>query len=867
MADSTLPVLLNRGLDLVTPPLMIESGSMVDCVNYEMTDTAGYRRIDGYERYDGYPTGAVYEYFRVKISAVNPLDQDELVPGLIISRVGDGLPKKDIGVIVGGPFPTNLYDITPLTSTDAFVIEESLLLLQNLGFLVLQSELGLLALQGTPSGFGDNFIVTTALGVQIPVTIDSVPVPGKSLATDPMQYIEDLRAYGQVLRDLVGLMPTPIAGLHWFEDRLLVAVNALGITLNVAPGVRPIEGIRMRWNGIIYRLNHVEVVSTGGTDQLRLSLFPIGVSPTVNDNLIEVTTADVNVFTWLVNVTATGDPSVENEYCAVLGYANNPEVSSMRGFTYMSPALTFKFDAGNYPGGLNPPLTLNTNNRDYWISGSGGTVLKVRLTGFNVASGVMASGTGVGRAQLVVVSQVSGTRDHIIDNDELHNQFPIIPAGRVATVNVAAAGGAKVEMVCLAGTRALQAANTRYVWDTFNFYGQSAELNAYGATGASRGFWADKESYGHIVTNDDPLLDKPKYLAFHSAKLAYGFAKGTVLLSVTGEPFNFQGLDGALEIATGDDITGLLDLPGETLAVFGRRAVRKIVGSTDQDIVLGTLAANSACFDYTACIMGADAVYTGVNGITTLQQSSAYGDFIGERLTNRISNWLRPKLVGTGSSFESGGVCMAYVIRSKSQYRLVLSTGEVVMVTFTGEGPKITFQNYGLVGQLRLPFAWTSEIDYKGHEQAYIRWDVSELNQRIYQIENGWGFDGVTFRHFFETSHVFNQNGTMFAGIEKIRLYGQGYGFATLHVHSSSIEEDFDMPFENTEQDISIPRNPVILYNQMQPVTNIVDHANWGLGIKLRFEGTQPENSPTIEPSHICQVLVQHMRTEGAMDS
>lgn len=867
MADSTLPVLLNRGLDLVTPPLMIETGSLIDCVNYEMTDTAGYRRIDGYERYDGYPTGAVYEFFRVNITAINPLDQDEIVPGVIISRIGDGLPKRDIGVVVGGEFPTNLFDVTPLTSTDSFVLEESLLLLQNLGFLVLQSELGLLALQGTPTGFGDEFIITTALGVQVPVTVNSVPVPGKTLGFTPMEYIEKLREYSAVLRDLVQLAPAPIAGLHWFEDRLLVAVNALGITVNVAPGVRPIEGVRMRWNGVIYRLVHVEVLSTGGSDQLRLSMYPIDVSPTVNDDLVEVTTADVNVTTWLANVTATGDPSLENEYTAVLGYYNNPNVSSMRGFTYMDAALKFSYDGGNYPGGLPPPLTLNTNNRDYWISGSGGTVLKVRLTGFNVESGVLTAGSGVGQAQVVVTEIISGTRDHIIDNDELHSAFPIVPATRVATVNVSAAGGAPVAMVNLAGTRALQAANTRYVWDTFNFYGQSAELNAYGATGASRGFWADKESYGHIYTNTDPLLDKPKYLAFHSAKLAYGFAKGTVLLSVTGEPWNFLGFDGALEIATGDDITGLLDLPGETLAVFGRRAVRKIVGTTDQDIRLGTLAANSSCFDYTACIVGADAVYTGVNGITTLQQSSAYGDFIGERLTNKISNWLRPKLVGTGSSFESGGVAMAYVIRSKSQYRLVLSTGEVVMVTFTGEGPKCTFQNYGLIGQLRIPFAWTSEIDDKGHEQSFVRWDVAELNQRTFQMENGWGFDGVTFRHYFVTSHVFNENGTMFAGIEKIRLYGQGYGFATLHVHSSSIEEDFDMTYENTEQDISIPRNPVILYNEMQPVTNIVDHANWGLGIKLRFEGTNPENSPDIEPSHICQVLVQHMRTEGALDS
>lgn len=862
MSDSSLPVLLNRGLDLVTPPLMIEPGSQIDCVNYEMTDTAGYRRIDGFERYDGYPTGAVYEFFRVQINAVNPADQGEVVPGVIISRVGDGLPKKDIGVVVGGDFPTNLYDIVPLTSTDTFVTEEEFLLTQGGGFLVLQSEIGLLLLQGDAGGFGDTFVITTSLGVQIPVTIESTPATGKSLGLTPEEYIDALREYSALLRSLVGTAPTPIAGLYWYEDRLLAAVNALGITITTpVGGPYPLEGIRMRWNGIIYRLDHVELIASTTSDQIRVYLHPIDVSPTINDNLVQVDTADVSGTVWRTNVTTNGDPGTDDELFAVLGYFNNPNVSSMRGFTYLQPALTFNYDAGNYAGGSGPPLTLNSNNRDYYITGTGGTILRVRLTGVQNSTGVWSSSTAVGRAQIVVVERIAGTRDHIIDNDELHSALPAVAGNRVLTVNGAGYGPA------IAGTLALEQANTRYVWDTFNFYGQSGELNAYGATGASRAFWADTTSYGLIQTNQEEPLDMPKYLAFHSGRLAYGFAKGTVLMSVLGEPYNFSGLEGAIEVATGDDITGMLDLPGETLAIFGRRAIRKITGSLDSNIVLGTLAANSSCFDYTACLVGADAVYTSVNGITTLQQSSAYGDFVGQRLTDKIANWLRPKLVGTGSSFESGGVAMAYVIRSKSQYRLTLSTGEVVTVTFTGEGPKCTFQNYGLVGQTRIPFAWTTEIDQQGHEVAFVRWDVDSLKSQAYQIESGWGFDGVTFRHYFDTAHIFNQNGTMFGGIEKIRLYGQGYGVATLNVRSSSIEEDFDMIYDSRVQDISIPRNPVLLYNQMSPVTSIVDHANWGLGIKLRFQGTNAENTPLTEPSHICQVLVLHMRTEGATDS
>lgn len=46
-------VMLDGGLDLVTPPLFVEPGRLVDCLNYECVDQIGYKKIDGFERYDG----------------------------------------------------------------------------------------------------------------------------------------------------------------------------------------------------------------------------------------------------------------------------------------------------------------------------------------------------------------------------------------------------------------------------------------------------------------------------------------------------------------------------------------------------------------------------------------------------------------------------------------------------------------------------------------------------------------------------------------------------------------------------------------------------------------------------------------------
>ena len=44
-----VPVALDQGLDTTAPPLMAKPGTLIDCLNYEMTNHVGYRRIDGYE--------------------------------------------------------------------------------------------------------------------------------------------------------------------------------------------------------------------------------------------------------------------------------------------------------------------------------------------------------------------------------------------------------------------------------------------------------------------------------------------------------------------------------------------------------------------------------------------------------------------------------------------------------------------------------------------------------------------------------------------------------------------------------------------------------------------------------------------------
>lgn len=850
---------------MVTPPLLAERGSLMSCLNYEMQDSTGYRRIDGYERYDGYPNGDISAYYRVTLTAIDPLDQVLIVPGSIISRAGTDVLEFDIAVVVGGVFPTNQYDVVSLVDSSSFIVEEDFLLLEDPSeqFLLLEGA-GLLKIIEAGVALGDHFYVTTPDGTKFEITVDSTPVLGKDL-DDVQTYVDNLREYSAVLRALVISAPSNIAGLYWFVDRLLAAVDAFHINIQVlVADPQPLEGMRMRYDGIIYRVVTAELVETsGGTNTYRLYFVPVGTSVTVDDDLVGVNFDGTTTgTTWMTDVPTNGNPGFDGAECAVLGYYNNPDVSTERGFTYLPSATTFAFDAGNNSPALGPPITLQDADDypdKYWVV-NGGVVLKGRLTQVDQQGGDFTTGSATGRAQFLITEVISGNRDYLIDNDVIHNEFPTTGTSEIMTVN------GTPSLTCLAGTTLLNNSRTKYMWGSFNFYGQASSLTAYGVTGASLGFWADEHGYGDISTGLEASLDTPKYLAFHSGRLSYGFSGGSVLMSAIGEPFNFDGTDGAAEIATGDEITGLLEMPGDTLAVFGRTTIRKITGVLTAELFLGTISANSGCFNYTAVLMGQDAVFTGVNGITTLRQTDAYGDFLGSRLSDPIGTWLRPRLVRDAVSAESGGAVLAYAVRTKNQYRLVLSNGDFVIVTIIGGETRLMIGNHSLTGQLRIPYTISSEVARGGRERIHTRWDAIGLEKLAIEIDAGWGFDGLAFIHYFETNHLFSDQSANNITINRVRMYGQGFGLASLNLKTSGIEWDFDQAYHNRIQDISMPRKLERFYNAMQNVTSIIDTANWGLGIKMKIQNSIGEGSASTEPSHISQVLVLQVNTEGAQD-
>lgn len=857
MADSTAPILLNKGLDTVTPAPLVEPGALIDCLNYEMISDVGYRRIDGFERYDGWINGELADYYRVNLT----ITDNGVIPSLTAGNTitGTGTDLLVYGVVISYSGGVLVY--AP-ANKDLPIIP-----------------------QGTSLA-----IHQYSAGVQA-MTTSSTATKG-SVTDDLDTFVANVRTYSTTLRNMVQDVPTPVAGLHWFRNNLVVAHDCYTLDASVAEnGTATLDvGALVDYNGIRYRVisfSRNSGVVPPSLSEIHLQKLGTGTAATFLSQINRDTQA-------VQQVTTTSQPNVlsVSSLYATLSYCRNPTTDNTRELVPLEGTFWCAFTGGQQISGSDPV------EDDVVYIDTGANSARFRIVSIQVNSGAFSTNNAAGYIELQSETTSSFPIKYPKPSDVVYSENTL-------TTTFATLGA--VNMSTLAGTEALRITNTRYQGLTYNFYGNQALTEGYIVTGASNGAhvriaqtvkvfstqsvaddsipvpsggFYDTNFWGSLWTQAN---NNPKYVAVHKGnRLALGTASGSVIMSAVGEPRNYSGFEGAVEIAVGDAVTGLLEAQGDSLIVFGQRGIRRITGTVDSEMNLDTISGNSGCYDYTAVLVGATPTFTGPSGISTLEQTASYGDFAGARVSYKINNTLLHEIVPDRVSSELGGVAMALPVRSKNQYRLWLGIGKVICATFAADGPRLTYINYGQTGDNRVPLAWTSELSDFGQEMIFVVWDkvraerylsatgeasTTPEEDRIYQLDRGWGFDGSTFEFYFDTAHVFPSQGNMATGIEKVRLYGLSHGIATLNVKTSGIEDTFDQDYHETVQDLSLPADPDQYYPNMFPMTSIIDQANWGLGIKIRICNTTAAGLTTVEPPHICQVMNLFVRTQGALDA
>ncbi len=273
-----------------------------------------------------------------------------------------------------------------------------------------------------------------------------------------------------------------------------------------------------------------------------------------------------------------------------------------------------------------------------------------------------------------------------------------------------------------------------YEWDKHNFSGQLITRAVWGCDGVNKAFMFDGETYAPITTGLSP--DTPSHMACHKSHLFLGQGS-SMIFSGDGTPFRFSAIDNGGEIATGDEVTAMLTLPGnQDTAAMG------VWMSTTTGILYGT---GLSTFNFVVYNQGTGANARSVQnlfdtvafpdqGIVNLQATLNYGNFTTTTLTKNIQPFINQQRTKISASA---------VNRSKGQYRIFFNDGY---------GLYLTFANQSYLGAAPVLFinpvsTIDDDTDVSGNEVTYF--GSSDGLGYVYQLDRGPSFDGEDLFAYF----------------------------------------------------------------------------------------------------------------------
>lgn len=529
-----------------------------------------------------------------------------------------------------------------------------------------------------------------------------------------------------------------------------------------------------------------------------------------------------------------------------------------------------------------------TDSVRYYFSDGAGNIIQGDLVYYTTVEGTFATGDAEGTMQLVNVVKYAGAKYNIQNNMTIHTASTVLSASQVGVVD------GNMVYNGLPGLDSILDANSRYQFITSNFYGTDGLDGFYGVSGADKAFSVNTFLNGDLVPENQEYLvkittnpldetgDTPRHVANHHNHLALGFSSGIVRLSVGGEPENFNGTDGAAEVGVGDKVTGLLSMRGTTLGVFCENSIWGISGTDDQNYETNVLAPYTGALEYTVVDMGIP-MYCDSRGISTLEQSAAYGNFLGKRLSAPVTSWILPRMIrytDLESTSTSKGVACAFPVRSKNQYRVAFRDGKVLVATINPDAlPSFTFSTY-YIGQTAttetdkylVPLAWSSQVDQRGVERIHVSHysptsDISEANSKyVYELERGWGFAGKFIPAFFATNWT-TKDPYKEKSIKNVRMDGLSYGYGSSRI---SIAKEYEEVYNTVKEPISLPPVPSeTLSDELKATTSMAYVAATGRNLSLKVEDFIATGDTIDDPIPPCihQIMLTQYAPEGKTDS
>lgn len=259
-----------------------------------------------------------------------------------------------------------------------------------------------------------------------------------------------------------------------------------------------------------------------------------------------------------------------------------------------------------------------------------------------------------------------------------------------------------------------------------NFGGGQTNRSLYFCDGVNRAFEWDGEYLIPISTTMSP--DVPTRIAVHKQHLFLAFGH-SLQFSGIGDPYVWDPVLGAGEIAMNAPISQLLSLPGDqssgALAVYTQNDTSVLYGSSSENFSLSTFNAGTGGIAYTGQNLDQSYVLS-ERGVMAMGTSLNFGNFQSAALTMNI----RP-FVQVRRNLATASV----VNREKGQYRVFFSDGA---------GLYLTIANGQYMGAMPVQFpnpvlCSTEGGAVDGTEVSYF----GSSNGFVYRLDAGTSFDGA----------------------------------------------------------------------------------------------------------------------------
>lgn len=287
---------------------------------------------------------------------------------------------------------------------------------------------------------------------------------------------------------------------------------------------------------------------------------------------------------------------------------------------------------------------------------------------------------------------------------------------QVSAVTKATANGASAAITLPAGGH--------YEFINHNFGGASDQRRMYGVNGVGPAFEFDGTTFVPIETG--MTTDTPNHLREKSNHLFLSFPGGSLQNSGPGEPYEWSPVLGASEIGMGDDIVGLADAPGDSLAIITRNKCGMLGGTSVDDFYLDKMPGEAGAFEWTVQSMSLPTMFDN-GGIYNLAAVQAFGDFEAATMSRLIKPLIDRKLKASVTPTAS------IKVKAKNQYRVFFSDETGIVMDLSGKKPEFAPIDYDLVVRCT-----ASVEDANGNEILLFGSD----DGYVYQLDKGTSFDG-----------------------------------------------------------------------------------------------------------------------------